>query len=42
MIAVYLMGTTHSPMSPALYLIAAATISMLGVISMRDRTGQPL
>jgi MFS transporter, MHS family, proline/betaine transporter len=41
-IAVYLMGTTHSPMSPAFYLIATAAISLVGVISMRDRTGQPL
>jgi MFS transporter, MHS family, proline/betaine transporter len=42
MIAVYLMGITHSPMSPALYLVAAAAISMLGVVSMPNRTGQPL
>jgi len=42
MIAVYLMGTTHSPISPAIYLMAAAAISLVGVLSMTDRTGKPL
>jgi MFS transporter, MHS family, proline/betaine transporter len=42
MIAVYLMGTTHSPISPAIYLMAAAAISFIGVLSMADRTGKPL
>jgi MHS family proline/betaine transporter-like MFS transporter len=42
MVAVYLMGTTHSPVSPAIYLIGAAVISLAGVLSLTDRTGQPL
>ena len=42
MIAVYLMGTTHSPISPAIYLMVAAAISLVGVLSMTDRTGKPL
>jgi hypothetical protein len=42
MVAVYLMGTTHSPISPAIYLMGAAAISLIGVLSMADRTGKPL
>jgi hypothetical protein len=36
------MGTTHSPISPAIYLIAAAVISLIAVLGMTDRTGKPL
>jgi hypothetical protein len=36
------MGMTHSPISPAIYLMAAAAISFIGVLSMTDRTGKPL
>ena len=42
MVAVYLMGTTHSPISPAIYLMAASAISLVGILSMTDRTGKPL
>ncbi len=42
MVAVYLMGTTHSPISPAVYLIAAALVSLAGVLTMADRAGKPL
>jgi MHS family proline/betaine transporter-like MFS transporter len=42
MVAVYLMGTTHSPISPAFYLMGAAALSLIGVLSMTDRTGKPL
>jgi MHS family proline/betaine transporter-like MFS transporter len=42
MVAVYLMGTTHSPISPAFYLIAAALVSLTATLTMTDRTGKPL
>jgi MFS transporter, MHS family, proline/betaine transporter len=42
MVAVYLMGTTYSPISPAIYLVAASAISLFGILSMTDRTGEPL
>jgi hypothetical protein len=42
MVAVYLMGATHSPISPAIYLMAASAISLVGILSMTDRTGKPL
>jgi MHS family proline/betaine transporter-like MFS transporter len=42
MVAVYLMGATHSPISPAIYLMAASAISLIGILSMTDRTGKPL
>jgi MHS family proline/betaine transporter-like MFS transporter len=42
MVAVYLMGATHSPISPAIYLMVASAISLIGILSMTDRTGKPL
>jgi MFS transporter, MHS family, proline/betaine transporter len=42
MVAVYLMGTTQSPISPAFYLIAAALVSLAATLTMPDRTGKPL
>jgi MFS transporter, MHS family, proline/betaine transporter len=42
MVAVYLMGATHNPISPANYLMAASAISLIGILSMTDRTGKPL
>jgi MHS family proline/betaine transporter-like MFS transporter len=42
MVAVYLMGTTRSPISPAIYLSAAAIVSLLALLTMTDRTGKPL
>ena len=42
MVAVYLVSRGHGDMGPAYYLMAVAVISLLGLMTIRDRTGEPL
>ena len=42
MVAVYLVSREHSDLGPAYYLMAVAVISLVGLMTIRDRTGEPL
>ncbi|MFG1464435.1 MFS transporter [Xanthobacter sp. DSM 24535] len=42
MIAVYLVNRLHDDMGPALYLIAAAAVSLVAALTITDRARQPL
>jgi MFS transporter, MHS family, proline/betaine transporter len=41
-VAIWLMDRTGNPMAPGLYLAAAAAISLVCVLGVRDMAGQPL
>ena len=42
MVAVFLVSHEHGDLGPAYYLMAVAAISLAGLMTMRDRTGEPL
>jgi MHS family proline/betaine transporter-like MFS transporter len=42
MVAVYLVSREHGDLGPAYYLMAVAVISLVGLMTIRDRTGEPL
>jgi MHS family proline/betaine transporter-like MFS transporter len=42
MVAVLLVNATGNPLAPAGYLIGAATLAFLAVLSVPDRAGRPL
>jgi len=42
LVAIYLIHRTSNDMAPAYYLAAACAISLAGLLTLKDRTGQPL
>jgi MHS family proline/betaine transporter-like MFS transporter len=42
LVAVYLIHRTHDDMVPAIYLAATCAISLVGLLTLKDRTGQKL
>ena len=42
LVAIYLIHRTRNDMAPAYYLAAASAISLAGLLTLKDRTGQPL
>jgi len=42
LMAIYLIHRTSNDIAPAYYLAAACAISLAGLLTLKDRTGQPL